>query len=207
MTERQKAAQLIFNGAERIESGLRDIYGQWCKPPEPAFDEFTAPLFNSENRIEHSTIERLDVIAREVDLGVIEKWGDAYPLHVMQLAFACAVSAAEAATDGDTIAGWQHLNSAYFWYGQIDGREWGSWEYETHQKKRTVTKLIADRHRENRENKAIALAWYDDHRPEFTSDEDIAFEISKKVVPLAFSTVFGWIKAHKKARKSRQPPS
>lgn len=201
MTEQQKAAQLIFDGAQRIEGGLRDIYGQWRKPPEPAFDVFTAPLFNSENRVQHSTIEQLDVIAREVDLSVIEKWGDAYPLDVMKLAFACAVSAADAATDGDILAGWQHLNSAYFWYGQIDGREWGSWEQETHQKKHTVTKLIADRHRENRENQIIAMAWYDEHRKDFKSDEDIAYEISIKVVPMAFSTVLGWIKKHKKTRK------
>ena len=148
MTEQQKAAQLIFEGARRIEGGLRNIYGQWCKPPDPAFDEFMAPLFTSENRIEPSTLERLDVIAKEEDLSVIEEWGDSYPLDVMRLAYAYAASAADAATDGDALSGWQHLCSASFWYGEIDGREWGSWEQENHQQKHTKTKLVAEVRRE-----------------------------------------------------------
>jgi hypothetical protein len=143
-TEHQTAAQLIFDEAQGIESGLRNLYVQWCKPPEPPFDEFAASVFNAAGTIDPEARDQLDAIARETDLSVIEDQGDGYPLAVMKLAYASAVLAADSATDGDTLAGWRHLNSAYFWYGQLEGREWGSWEQENHHEKHTATKLIAD---------------------------------------------------------------
>lgn len=147
-TEKERDAQAIFDGAQLVENGVRELHRQWREPSEPSFEELTASLFGANQEVDPSTLERLDATAKEIDLSVIEAQGDEYPLSVLKLAYAYSAIAADAATAGELFIGWTNLNHAYYWYGQLEGREWGSWEQETHQQKHDTPKLIAKERRE-----------------------------------------------------------
>lgn len=202
MSEEQKAAQLIFDGARGVEGELRLIYGQWFTSKEQPFDDFVKPVFRADGGVDESESERLEEIAREVDLHVIEQQGDEYPLAVMKTAYASARLAMEYAETGRTLNGWLELNNAYYWSGQLNGREWGSWEQDLHQRNQTSSRLLDAKYREKRAERAVAMKWYDDHRHEYRNDDDRADAIiEKKIVVRAFSTVRGWISEHRSTKK------
>ncbi|MDP9907939.1 hypothetical protein J2W27_000032 [Variovorax boronicumulans] len=202
MTEEEKAAGLaIFRGAKSIERGLKRLHAGWFQPVGDPFAEFVADVRGDEWGVNVETLGGLEQTVASTDTDAIEKMGDEFPVAVMKLAYARLTMAVHLAFDKQYTTAWQHLGSAHHWHGQLEGREWGAWEFETWQKKETVSKLQAARHRENRSSETDAMNWYDANRHLYSSDDATAEAIAGKVVPMKFRTVRGWITEHKKKKK------
>jgi hypothetical protein len=73
-------------------------------------------------------------------------------------------------------------------------------------KQDVVTRMLDGKHRESRARRQQVLAWYDAHRNEYRSDDEIAYDIAGSArigihVPETFRTVRSWISQHRKAQK------
>lgn len=199
--EEKDAGLAIFRGAKSIERGLKKLHAEWFQPAGDPFGKFVADVHGDDWGVNAEALERLEQIVTSTDTDAIEKMGDEYPVSVLKLAYARLTMAVHLVFAREYTTAWQHLGLAYYWHGQLDGREWGAWEFENWQKKKARSDLQAARHRENRSCRAEAMKWYDANRSRFPSDDAIAEEIAGKVVPMKFKAVREWIRLHKKAKK------
>ncbi len=96
---------------------------------------------------------------------------------------------------------WHHASMASYYGGVLAGITEGVFGRDRHHRAQASKQMIDGRHAENRDSRATAMAWYDEHRHECGSDDEAAEKLMK-VVPMKFRTIRDWITEHKKPKKS-----
>lgn len=192
----------IFRVAQRTDESLRVLYQDlFVLADTVSFDDLVSDVHGDDWGINSEVLEKIEAVVTEADGDVVLAMGDGYNHQVFRISFAFVRMAVFFGIAGRYTAAWERLIAATVWMGYINGRQRGIWEILSVKKQQTSARLLDGRHRENRSSREEAMEWYDEHRHEFTSDDDAAFAIAGKIVPMKFDAVRRWIREHKKAAK------
>jgi hypothetical protein len=116
----------------------------------------------------------------------------AFAAYFLGMAKGNAIEATETMISDGFFHSMEFISRGFFFIGAAVNHHEGVLE------KSRLASAIADiRHSENRSMKEQAIKYYKNHHESFANKDDAALQIAGKIVPVAFSTVRGWLKGVK----------
>jgi hypothetical protein len=189
---------------------LKYIFDGWVDGKEENLGSFEEEIIskvvsyeNGKQTADPKLLEPFDRIANDMKLSLdldLDKSRE-YLLGTMRFSAGCAEHGAAMVRNEDLASACTYIATAMLWAGMLEGRDWGMYQEEKWSGIERSEKLLSGRHHENRACREQAMLWYDQHRSEFRSEDEIAEAIAGKIVPMKFRAVRAWITEHRKNAK------